>query len=146
MLQLVALIPYYSVLQCWYHRVFLSLSVPSRPNAATRSSDTIMSRTHTPLSCIITKFHREPLLFIETLGMAATHFSTFPTLSCSLLSSIDQFDDMPRNISEEIDRWREIATESKDHKWFCLQNKINGSKSTRKINGAEIPSCMVGKL
>ena len=74
-----------------------------------------MSRTHTPLSCGI-KISLRTFTVHQNTGHGRDHISTFPTLSRSLPSSIDQFDDLQGKISEEIERRRENTMEINDPK------------------------------
>ena len=52
----------------------------------------------------------------QNTGHGRDHISTFPTLSHSLLSSIDRFNDMQGKISEDIRRQRENVVEINDPK------------------------------
>ena len=105
----------------------------------------------------IPHYHAELKISLRTfiahrnIGHGRDHISTFPTLSCSLLSSIDQFDDLQGNISKEIGQRREDTMEINDPKQSRIlePNKrfgIHPKKSTvqrARVVGSEVTKFVI---
>ena len=60
-------------------------------------------------------------------------------MSRALSFSIDQFDDLRRNISEDIEQWGKIVSKKNGHNMFCIWEHINSWESTPKNQRCENP-------